>query len=242
MQVRNFGKVREVIDVPNLMDIQRKSYAEFLQEDVPPAERKNQGLEAILRETFPIKNLDGSLSLEYLRYELGKPRYRPEECRRLRLTYGRPLRLWVRLAKAQPVEEDVYIGEMPIMIGGGEFVVNGAERVIVAQLHRSPGIDFIEEVEGPEKKLQSFRIIPERGSWVEASVTRKDVLVVRVDQSGKIPISCFLRAISEDFSADADIIRLFYETESVKVSAVGKLRDRYVVGEVVDKASGEVIL
>ena len=99
----------------------------------------------MLREIFPIESYDKKLRLEYIRYELGKPRYEPDECRQLRLTYGRPFRVWLRLNKEQPIEEEVYLGDMPIMLGGGEFIINGAERVVVSQLHRSPGIDFVIE-------------------------------------------------------------------------------------------------
>ncbi len=102
----------------------------------------------MLREIFPIESYDKTLQLEYLRYELGKPRYEPDECRQLRLTYGRPFKVWLRLTKEQPIEEEVYLGDMPIMLGGGEFIINGAERVVVSQLHRSPGVDFVSEMEG----------------------------------------------------------------------------------------------
>ena len=102
----------------------------------------------MLREIFPIESYDKTLRLEYIRYELGKPRYEPHECRQLRLTYGRPFRVWLRLTKEQPIEEEVYLGDMPIMLGGGEFIINGAERVVVSQLHRSPGVDFVSEIGG----------------------------------------------------------------------------------------------
>ena len=102
----------------------------------------------MLREIFPIESYDKTLRLEYVRYELGKPRYEPDECRQLRLTYGRPFKVWLRLTKEQPIEEEVYLGDMPIMLGGGEFIINGAERVVVSQLHRSPGVDFVAEMEG----------------------------------------------------------------------------------------------
>ncbi|MBM4044707.1 MAG: DNA-directed RNA polymerase subunit beta, partial [Planctomycetes bacterium] len=245
MEVRNYGKVQDAIEVPDLTAIQTKSFSDFLQADVPPAQRRNQGLEALMREIFPIKSFDGSLSLEYLRYELGRPRYTEEECRKLKLTYARPWRVWLRLNKAQPVEEDVFLGEMPIMVGGGEFIVNGTERVIVTQLHRSPGVDFLEESRGPEKKLHSCRIIPERGSWIEMTIGRKDTVTVRIDQTGQIPITCLLRAISPDYSTDGDIIRLFYETEKISLKGqrlASKLVGRHVVGEVVDKKTGEVVL
>ena len=160
-----------------------------------PEKRKSQGLEAVLREIFPIESYDKQIKLDYLRYELGKPRYTPDECRQLRLTYGRPFRIWLRLNKEEPIEEEVYLGDLPVMLGGGEFIINGAERVVVSQLHRSPGVDFVLEQEGTtDRKLPSCRIIPERGSWIEINVTRKEALNVRIDQSGKFSAMTLLRA------------------------------------------------
>ncbi len=138
--------------------------------------------------------------MQYLKYELGKPRYGPDECRQLRLTYGRPFRVWLRLNKEQPVEEEVYLGDMPIMIGGGEFIINGAERVVVSQLHRSPGVDFVVETEAGDRRLHRCRIIPERGSWIEINVTKKDTLGVRIDQSGKFSAMTLLRAMDPAYS------------------------------------------
>ncbi|HHT9129724.1 MAG TPA: DNA-directed RNA polymerase subunit beta [Candidatus Brocadiaceae bacterium] len=244
MEIRNYGKVKDVLEIQNLVQIQTKAYCDFLQADVPASKRKNLGIEAILREIFPISNYDETLSLDYIKYDLGKPRYTQDECRQLRLTYGRPFRIWLRLNKAEPIEEEVYLGEVPVMIGGGEFIINGTERVIVAQLHRSPGIDFIEEFH-TEKRLHSCRIIPERGSWIELEVGKKDILTVRIDQSGKLPAICFLRAISKDYTNDEDIIRLFYETEIVKIkdyASATKLRGRYTVEKVVNPQTGEIVL
>ncbi len=216
-KVRNFGRFGDTAEVPPLTDIQTRSYERFLQLDTPPEKRTPTGLEGVLREIFPIESYDKTLSLEYLRYELGKPRYGPDECRQLRLTYGRPFRVWLRLNKEQPVEEEVYLGDMPIMIGGGEFIINGAERVVVSQLHRSPGVDFVVETEASDSKLHSCRIIPERGSWIEINVTKKDTLGVRIDQSGKFSAMTLLRAMDPTYSTDADILRAFYPTETVKV-------------------------
>jgi DNA-directed RNA polymerase subunit beta len=196
------------LPIPNLMDLQTRSYRKYIQADIQPNKRENVGLEAILREIFPIKSYDGSLSLEYLGYDLGRPRYNPDECRQLRLTYGAPFKIRVRLMKEEPIEEEVYLGEVPLMLGGGEFIINGAERVIVNQLHRSPGVDFNEEIHSSEKRLHSCRIIPERGSWIEVNVTKRDALQVRIDQSGKFPVMCLLRAMGEEYSRDEDIIRL----------------------------------
>src|ERR1041384_6788422 len=190
---RRFGSGREAYAIPDLTEIQTKSYARFLQYETPNDKRKEEGLEGVLKEIFPIESYDKKLSLSYLRYELGKPRYEPDECRQLRLTYGRPFRIWLRLNKEQPVEEEVYLGDMPIMIGGGEFIINGAERVVVSQLHRSPGVDYVVETAAGERKLPSCRISPERGSWIEINVTKKDPLGVRIDQSGKFSAMTLLR-------------------------------------------------
>src|SRR5215471_2422108 len=216
-EVRNFGHFGDAVEVPPLTDVQTRSYERFLQLDVAPEKRTPTGLEGVLREIFPIESYDKTLSLQYLKYELGKPRYGPDECRQLRLTYGRPFRVWLRLNKEQPVEEEVYLGDMPIMIGGGEFIINGAERVVVSQLHRSPGVDFVVELEGGDRRLHSCRIIPERGSWIEINVTKKDTLGVRIDQSGKFSSMTLLRAMDRAYSSRADILRAFYPTETVKL-------------------------
>src|SRR3954447_15459322 len=233
---RNFGRFGDAIDVPPLTDVQTKSYQRFLQLDIPPEKRANSGLEGVLREIFPIESYDKKLSLEYIRYELGKPRYDPTECRQLRLTYGRPFRVWLRLRKDQPVEEEVYLGDMPIMIGGGEFIINGAERVVVSQLHRSPGVDFVIDDSVADKKLHSCRIIPKRGSWIEINVTKKDTLGVRIDQSGKFSSMTLLRAMDPAYSSDADILRAFYPTEEVRATAAnrGRLTGARAVGDVID--------
>src|ERR1700722_20226421 len=161
---RDFGRFGDAVSVPDLTEVQARSSDRFLQLDVAWDRRTITGLEGVLKEIFPIESYDKKLSLEYIKYELGKPRYDPDECRQLRLTYGRPFRVWLRLNKEQPVEEEVYLGDMPIMIGGGEFIINGAERVVVSQLQRSPGVDLEAQTEGAGK-LHSCRIIPERGSW-----------------------------------------------------------------------------
>src|SRR6266849_4073624 len=241
-QVRNFGRIGDAIEVPCLTDVQTRSYDRFLQLNTPLEKRTPTGLEGVLREIFPIESYDKTISLDYLKYELGKPRYDPDECRQLRLTYGRPFRVWLRLNKEQPVEEEVYLGDMPIMIGGGEFIINGAERVVVSQLHRTPGVDFVVNTEASERKLHSCRIIPERGSWIEINVTKKDTLGVRIDQSGKFSAMTLLRAMDPDYSTDADIIRAFYPTEDVKVTPANRARmeGSFAVGDVIDPQTGEV--
>jgi DNA-directed RNA polymerase subunit beta len=242
--VRNFGRFGDAVEVPPLTEVQTRSYDRFLQLDVLPEKRSPTGLEGVLREIFPIESYDKTLSLQYLRYELGKPRYGPDECRQLRLTYGRPFRVWLRLNKEQPVEEEVYLGDMPIMIGGGEFIINGAERVVVSQLHRSPGVDFVIDTEAGERKLHSCRIIPERGSWIEINVSKKDTLGVRIDQSGKFSAMTLLRAMDPAYSNSGDIRRAFYPTEEVKLTPAHRetLVGQVVCDDVIDPETGELYL
>ena len=199
--------------------------------------------EELLREIFPIVSYDKSMELEYICYELEKPRYTPQECRELRLTYGYPLKIHCRLKRKDSEEiseQAIYLGEMPIMIGGGEFIINGAERVIVSQLHRSPGVDFVIDSKDGDRILHGSRIIPERGSWIEISVTKKDVLVVRIDQSSKIPATVFLRAMDEKYGKTEELVRLFYKTELVKVKKLEPTM--WSVGPIVDTETGEVLV
>ena len=249
--VRKFGTGREYQLPKDLTKIQTASYANFLQLGVDPEKRKAQGIEGVLKEIFPVTSYDGSLALSYVRYELGKPRYTPEECRQLRLTYGQPFRVWLRLEKEQPVEEEVFLGDIPIMMGGGEFIINGAERVVVSQLHRSPGIDFVRATDGTtsDRLLASCRVIPERGSWIELNVTKKDSITVRIDQSGKFSAMTLLRAMTPKYGEDASLIRLFYDTKKVKVvdrRSAKKLEGKYAVDDVVYPAKsnrpGELIV
>jgi len=246
---RQFGSVRQAFAIPDLTQIQTASYARFLQYDTPADKRKDEGLEGVLREIFPIESYDKKLALDYLRYELGKPRYEPDECRQLRLTYGRPFRIWLRLNKEQPIEEEVYLGDLPIMLGGGEFIINGAERVVVSQLHRSPGIDFVSEVEAGERRMHSCRIIPERGSWIEINTTKKDSITVRIDQSGKFSVMTLLRAMDPKYGQDAEILRTFYATSKQKIvdgRSAAKIEDKYAADDVVypvgSERAGEIIV
>jgi len=168
--VRDFAKRGDAIAVPTLTQVQRDAYQRFLQFEKSQEERNpRMGLEGLLREVFPIESYDGTMRLEYIHYKLDEPRYTPDECRELRLTYGLPFRVGVRFVRegvAEVTEEEIYLGEIPIMMGGGEFIVNGAERVIVSQLHRSPGVDFQIASSIADRPLHSARIIPERGSWI----------------------------------------------------------------------------
>ena len=249
---RNFGRFGDAAQVPNLTEVQTRSYDRFLQLDVGYDRRTPTGLEGVMREIFPIESYDKKSSLEYIKYELGKPRYDPDECRQLRLTYGRPFRVWLRLRKADGTsqEEEVYLGDMPIMIGGGEFIINGAERVVVSQLHRSPGVDFVVEREA-DKDLHSCRVIPERGSWIEINVTKKETFGVRIDQSGKFSAVTLLRAMDPQYSGTPAIIREFFTPITLKMKDA-TTRDKLVgnpeltippmiaVDEVIDPETGEI--
>lgn len=248
-EIRPFGSNRSSHSIPDLTEIQTRFYEAFLQHDVPHAKRKDQGIEGVLQEIFPIESYDKTVRLEYVRYELGKPRYAPDECRQLRLTYGRPLRVWLRLIREQPIEEEVYLGDIPIMMGGGEFIINGAERVVVSQLHRSPGIDFVADTESTDRKTYNCRIIPERGSWIELNVSKKDTLQVRIDQSGKFSALTLLRAMDPKLTSDADILKLFNKTKVEKVAggrSVAKLEGKIAADDIVypkgsDRA-GEILV
>jgi DNA-directed RNA polymerase subunit beta len=248
-EIKFFGSGRESFEIPDLTEIQTASYARFLQLNVPSNKREDDGLEGVLREIFPIESYDKTLSVSYLRYELGKPRYEPDECRQLRLTYGRPFRIWLRLNKEQPIDEEVYLGDLPIMLGGGEFIINGAERVVVSQLHRSPGIDFVSEMEAGERRLFSCRVIPERGSWIEINTTKKDSITVRIDQSGKFSVMTLLRAMDPKYGLDAEILRTFYDATKEKIvdgRSATKIENKIAVDDIVypvgsDRA-GEILV
>jgi DNA-directed RNA polymerase subunit beta len=242
-EVRDFSKIGDAMPIPNLIHVQLAAYQRFLQKDTDPLKRKNEGIETLLREVFPIESYDGNLKLEYVSYDLSEPRYTTDECRALRLTYGMPFRIQVKLNrkdKDEVMEDSIYLGEVPIMIGGGEFIINGAERVIVNQLHRSPGVDFLVEVQEGDRPLHGCRIIPERGSWIECSVTKKDALAVRIDQSSKIPATTFLRALDKKYSTAQDIINEFYSVENVKLKDLQATY--YVAGTIVDSESGEELV
>ncbi|MHC4250277.1 MAG: DNA-directed RNA polymerase subunit beta, partial [Planctomycetota bacterium] len=210
-----------------------------------PQDRGLAGLEAAFQEILPITSYDGSVKLEYLYYELGEPRHTPGECRQLGLSYAAPLKVRVRLVRDEPVEEDVYLGNIPIMLGGGEFIINGAERVVVSQLQRSPGIDFSEETHSSGKRLQQCRVIPERGSWMQIEVSSRELLFVKVDRSGRIPVTMLLRALSEEYSTTAEILRALYKTKKVKpkgASAAEELRGSVSVEDIISPDTGEVIV
>ncbi|MCW8132712.1 MAG: DNA-directed RNA polymerase subunit beta [Planctomycetota bacterium] len=244
LPVRFFGRAKFNHPIPNLCETQRKFYADFLQADALPNERKRDGLQAILQEVFPIFSYDETISLDFVEYDLGEPRHTPDECRALGLTFGAPLKIKCRLKRDDAVvEEDVYLGTVPLMIGGGEFIVNGAERVIVTQIQRSPGADFSETVHPSGKRLHSCRIIPERGSWIQVEVTSKDLLYLRIDRSSKICGTTFLRALSDKFGTTQQILKAFYPVETISLSGkTEKLKGTYLCHDIADPKSGEVVV
>src|SRR3954469_17779049 len=216
----NFGKLREVIQPPNLIEIQITSYLDFLQKGIPEKQRKPQGLEAVFKEVFPILSYDERLTLEYVSYNLGDPKNTELECLREGITYSVPLYVKLRLREEDFIkDEEIYMGEIPMVTERGSFIINGAERVVVSQLHRSPGIAFEVTPHPNGKPLHSFRIIPDRGTWLEVQFDNNDLLYVYLDRRRrrrKFLITTLLRAIG--YSSDIDLLNLFYEIKDLKVS------------------------
>ncbi len=243
-EIRNFSKRGDGAKVPDLTKIQADAYERFLQTQRGPQERApSLGLESLLREIFPIESYDGTMALEYLYYTLEAPRYTSDECRELRLTYGAPFKVGVRLRREgqqEVAEEEIYLGEFPILLGGGEFIVNGAERVIVSQLHRSPGVDFSIVSAESDRPLHSARVIPERGSWIELEVTKKDVLAMKIDQSTKMAATTFLRCLDESVSTTEAVLSLFYEVTEIKAEQVKE--GYYAAASIIDTETGEELV
>src|ERR1700680_2675580 len=215
-----FGTIKETSGPPNLIEVQLNSYVDFLQKDAPSAKRKNQGLQAVFKEVFPIESYDEKAVLDFSHYEIGEPKLSALEAQREGQTYSAPLHVTFQLREEKGTkEEKVYMGEIPLMTVQGTFVVNGAERVVVSQLHRSPGIAFESSVHLNGKVLYSFRIIPDRGSWLEVQFDTDDLLYIYLDRRKrrrKFLATTFLRSIG--FSGDGDIIKLFYNIEKLDLT------------------------
>ncbi|QYM79727.1 DNA-directed RNA polymerase subunit beta [Horticoccus luteus] len=242
----NFGKLREVIQPPNLIEIQITSYLDYLQKGVPEKQRKPQGLEAVFREVFPIESYDGRLTLEYVSYNLGEPKSSEIDCIRDGTTYSVPLYVKLRLREEDFIkDEDIYMGEIPMVTERGSFIINGAERVVVSQLHRSPGIAFEVTPHPNGKLLHSFRIIPDRGTWLEVQFDNNDLLYVYLDRRRrrrKFLITTLLRAIG--FSNDIDLLNLFYEIKELKVAKALDLENvssLVLVEDAIDAQKGVVL-
>ena len=242
----HFGKIKEVIAPPNLIELQTNSYREFLQTESPPSKRKNVGLQAVFTEVFPIESYDGKCVLDFRAYEITEPKHDWLECLREGITFGAPLHVTFLLKEEKGAkEEKVFMGELPLMTPQGTFVINGAERVIVSQLHRSPGLAFEASQHPNGKTLHSFRIIPDRGSWYEAQFDTSDMLYVYLDRKKrrrKFLTTTFFRALG--YGTDADILKLFYDIEELSVKDAEKLEDiqnKVLVEDAEDKDKGLVV-
>ena len=224
----SFAKIREIIGIPNLIEIQQRSYEQFLQTRTPPQEREDSGLQGVFSSIFPIADYNDSASLEFVRYEFGDPKYTAVECREKGMTYSVPLKVTLRLvvwdkqagSEARSIrdikEQEVYLGEMPLMTEHGTFIINGTERVVVSQLHRSPGVFFDHDggsTHSSGKTLYSARLIPYRGSWLEFEFDANDVLHVRVDRRRKLLATILLRAIG--YHGNEEILARFYERDTL---------------------------
>ncbi len=242
----NFGKIKEILAPPNLIELQTTSFKEFVQLDVAPKKRANTGLQAVFTEVFPIESYDGKCVLDFDCYEIGEPKLDWLECLREGLTFGAPLYVTFLLKdEAGAKEEKVFMGELPLMTPQGTFVINGAERVIVSQLHRSPGLAF-EATQHPNgKMLHSFRIIPDRGSWYEAQFDTSDMLYVYLDRKKrrrKFLTTTFFRALG--YGTDGEIIKLFYDIEDYSVKEAEKLEDiqnKVLIEDAVDNDKGIIV-
>ena len=250
-KVLNFSKMKALVDIPQLLAVQRESYREFLQMDLPPDKRENKGLEAVFREVFPIEDVQGRYTLEYIDYTLGKPRASVKECKDRNMTYGVPLKVRLRLIEwagegeerklKQATEGTVYLGDLPLMTEVGTFVINGAERVIINQLHRSPGVVFSETVHPSGKKLYSARIVPIRGSWLEFKTDITDTLYVYIDARRKFSVTTLLRAFG--LSTDEDIIATFYPIKEVDIDKNPEiLEGGHLVEPLVDLETGSILV
>ena len=258
---KQFGTLGEVAEMPNLIEVQKSSYDDFLMVKEPPGGRPDQGLEAVFRSVFPISDFSGRATLEFVRYEFEPPKYDVDECQQRDMTYAAPLKVKLRLivfdvneeTGAKSVkdvkEQDVYMGDMPFMTPNGTFVINGTERVIVSQMHRSPGVFFDHDkgkTHASGKLLFAARIIPYRGSWLDFEFDAKDIVYVRIDRRRKLPVTTLLYALGMD---DEEILSTFYKSILVKESKRGwkvpfvseKMRGMTPSADLVDAKSGEVV-
>ena len=252
----NFASIKDQLPYPDFLEVQLKSFQDFLQLDMPPEKRKKEGLYKVFTENFPIADTRNNFVLEFLDYYLDPPRYSMDECIARGLTYSVPLKAKMKLYCTDPEHEDfdtviqdVYLGPIPYMTDRGTFIINGAERVVVSQLHRSPGVFFGQSVHANGTKLYSARIIPFKGSWIEFATDINNVMYAYIDRKKKLPVTTLLRAIG--FESDKDILEIFNLAEEVKVTKINlkkymgrKLAARVLktwVEDFVDEDTGEVV-
>jgi len=251
IQRHSFAGITPVLDIPNLLEVQLKSFRDFLQHDVPPEKREKRGLQAVFHSVFPIVDNREEHILEFVEYYIEPAKYSVVECKERGVSYTVPLKAKLRLSSKgdsdeadgfeQTIESDVYLGNLPMMTDTGTFIINGAERVIVSQLHRSPGVFFSDSIHPNGTRLFSARIIPFRGSWIEFTTDINNSIFVYIDRRKKFPVTTFLRAIG--FSTDGDILSLFNFSEDVPLSRKGieSYFEREVANDIVDPASGEIL-
>ena len=252
----SFASTKNQLQYPDFLEVQLKSFKDFFQLGTTPENRKNEGLYTVFKENFPITDTRNNFVLEFLDYFIDPPRYSIDECLEQGLTYGAPLKAKLKLYCTDPehedfdtVIEDVYLGNVPYMTPKGTFVINGAERVIVSQLHRSPGVFFGQSVHANGTKLYSARIIPFKGSWIEFATDINNVMYAYIDRKKKLPVTTLLRAIG--FETDKDILQIFDLADEINVSKTGlkkvvgrRLAARVLktwVEDFVDEDTGEVV-
>ena len=244
---RNFAQSKYSMEIPFLLEVQVESFNRFLQIGTLPRERADEGLEAVFRETFPISDVKGNYELVYDGYSLGVPKYSIPECQERGMTYAAPLRatLSLNVYKTESDEKqfqekitnDVYFGDIPLLTENGTFIINGAERVVVSQLHRSPGVSFDEDFHPNGKRLLKARIIPYRGSWVEFLLDVNDAMYINIDRRRKLPASILLRAIG--WQTNEEILALFYPTAKVDLSE--ELAGKVLAADAIS-ADGEILV
>jgi DNA-directed RNA polymerase subunit beta len=246
----SFGKIPSVIEIPDLLGIQTASFEEFIQRNVHPSKRENKGLQAVFTANFPIFDNKENYRLDFIEYYIEKPRYSVIECLERGLTFAAPLKGKLRLSTkdheteefVNSVEQEVYLGNLPFMTEKGTFIINGAERVIVSQLHRSPGVAFSQTIHPNGTPIYSARIIPLRGSWVEFATDINYVMYVYIDRRKKFPATTLLRALG--YALDEEILNLFNLIEEVEVKKVkiDNFVGRTIASDVFDMSTGEIFL
>src|SRR5690554_6176864 len=258
---KSFGSIREVTEMPNLIEVQKASYDQFLLVDEPEGGRGDEGLQSVFKSVFPITDFSNTASLEFVRYEFEQPKYDTEECRQRDMTFAAPLKVTLRLIVFEVDEEtgaksvkdikeqDVYMGDMPFMTSNGTFIVNGTERVIVSQMHRSPGVFFDHDkgkTHSSGKLLFAGRIIPYRGSWLDIEFDAKDVVFARIDRRRKIPVTSLLKALGMDTE---EILRTYYNTLTYEKTATGwqkpydaeQMKNAKPSNDLIDAKTGDVV-
>ncbi|MBW1857013.1 MAG: DNA-directed RNA polymerase subunit beta, partial [Deltaproteobacteria bacterium] len=258
---KNFGRITTILDIPDLIDVQRDSYERFLQQNIPSEKRKDIGLQGAFKNVFPIQDMNKTCSLEFVRYFFEDIKYNEEECLKKGMTYEAPTKIVVQLLVfdfdevtgskniRDIKEQEIYFGTLPMMTERGTFIINGVERVVVSQLHRSPGV-FFDNDKGKThpsgKPLYSARIIPLRGSWIDLEFDSKDILHVRIDRRRKFPATILLKAFGY---SEEEILRNFYKTENILVDKdsfrcmldINTLQGQKIPEDIIDQKTGEVI-